>query len=190
MPVCCLRLRLSAPPSCPPTQTSTVAGTLIAIFDTGTDIHAPGLLTTTEGKPKVIEAADCSGSGDVDVSTVVKASDSGEVALLSGRKLKSLAAAKERRVSHRSEARIRAVPRAARTSTQERTEAEVGRARRGQLGDGTAQTDTGGRGRQQREKRPRAAVQRDTADCQKDTTTTGRLSMSSCSRRRADSGRR
>ena len=63
-------------------------GTLIAIFDTGTDIHAPGLLTTSEGKPKIIEAADCSGSGDVDVSTVVKAADDGDVRLLSGRKVK------------------------------------------------------------------------------------------------------
>ena len=68
-------------------------GTLIAIFDTGTDIHAPGLLTTTEGKPKIVEAADCSGSGDVDVSTVVKASEGGELQLLSGRRISGLTAA-------------------------------------------------------------------------------------------------
>ena len=67
-------------------------GTLIAIFDTGTDIHAPGLLTTTEGKPKLIEAVDCSGSGDVDVSSRVTATDGGEVQLQSGRKVRGLPA--------------------------------------------------------------------------------------------------
>ena len=40
----------------------------MGIFDTGTDVAAPGLRTTTEGKPKILSAWDCSGSGDVDVS--------------------------------------------------------------------------------------------------------------------------
>ena len=44
-------------------------------------------------KPKVVEAVDCSGSGDVDVSTVVRAADGGEVQLLSGRRISALAAA-------------------------------------------------------------------------------------------------
>lgn len=45
------------------------------------------LQETSEGKPKVIERFDCSGAGDVDTSTIVKAKD-GEIQGLSGRKLK------------------------------------------------------------------------------------------------------
>lgn len=45
------------------------------------------LQETSEGKPKVIQRFDCSGAGDVDTSTIVKAKD-GEIQGLSGRKLK------------------------------------------------------------------------------------------------------
>jgi hypothetical protein len=45
------------------------------------------LQETSEGKPKVIARFDCSGAGDVDTSTVVKAKD-GEIQGLSGRRLK------------------------------------------------------------------------------------------------------
>ncbi|XP_065200491.1 tripeptidyl-peptidase 2 isoform X2 [Planococcus citri] len=62
-------------------------GTVIAIFDSGVDPSAPGLQITTDGKPKVIERYDCSGSGDICTSTIVKAVN-GEIKGLSGRTLK------------------------------------------------------------------------------------------------------
>ncbi|XP_050538045.1 tripeptidyl-peptidase 2 [Daktulosphaira vitifoliae] len=59
----------------------------IAIFDSGVDPGAPGLKVTSEGKPKVIARYDCSGAGDVDTSTIVKA-ENNEIKGLSGRTLK------------------------------------------------------------------------------------------------------
>jgi hypothetical protein len=52
-----------------------------------TEVFRFVLQETSEGKPKVIERFDCSGAGDVDTSTIVKAKD-GEIQGLSGRKLK------------------------------------------------------------------------------------------------------
>ncbi|XP_050154207.1 tripeptidyl-peptidase 2-like [Malus sylvestris] len=62
-------------------------GALIAIFDSGVDPAASGLQVTSDGKPKVLDVLDCTGSGDVDTSKVVKADDNGCIPGASGASL-------------------------------------------------------------------------------------------------------
>ncbi|CAA7390916.1 unnamed protein product [Spirodela intermedia] len=62
-------------------------GTLIAIFDSGVDPAAGGLQVTSDGKPKILDVLDCTGSGDIDTSTVVKADPEGYIIGKSGARL-------------------------------------------------------------------------------------------------------
>ncbi|CAN8274352.1 unnamed protein product [Cochlearia groenlandica] len=59
-------------------------GVVIAIFDSGFDPSAAGLHVTSDGKPKVLDVIDCTGSGDVDTSKVVKANEDGLIRGASG----------------------------------------------------------------------------------------------------------
>ncbi|KAG4380478.1 hypothetical protein GLYMA_16G182500v4 [Glycine max] len=62
-------------------------GALIAIFDSGVDPAADGLQITSDGKPKVLDVIDCTGSGDIDTSKVVKADSDGRICGASGASL-------------------------------------------------------------------------------------------------------
>ncbi|KAG0493162.1 hypothetical protein HPP92_006560, partial [Vanilla planifolia] len=55
-------------------------GVIIAIFDSGIDPAASGLQVTSDRKPKIIDILDCTGSGDVDTSKVVKVDADGYIA--------------------------------------------------------------------------------------------------------------
>lgn len=61
-------------------------GVVIAVWDTGVDPTAPGLQITSQGEPKIIDLIDASGSGDVNMLTTFRITDSSRtITTLTGR---------------------------------------------------------------------------------------------------------
>ena len=61
-------------------------GVIIAIWDTGVDPTARGLQVTSDGKPKIVDLIDASGSGDVSMLATSKITDSSRtIVTLTGR---------------------------------------------------------------------------------------------------------
>ena len=63
-------------------------GVVVAIFDDGVDPGAKGLQRTSDGKPKILDIIDCTGSGDIDTSKIVSATDEGIIEGYFGKKMK------------------------------------------------------------------------------------------------------
>lgn len=62
-------------------------GVVIAVFDTGVDPAAAGLAVTSDGRRKLVDILDASGSGDVVTSTRRRSDAEGSLTGLSGRRL-------------------------------------------------------------------------------------------------------
>jgi len=63
-------------------------GVLVAVMDTGCDLAAAGLQTTSNGQPKYIDFLDCTGGGDVDMTSSKTKSADGTLEDASGATLK------------------------------------------------------------------------------------------------------
>lgn len=63
-------------------------GIVVGILDTGVDPGAVGLERTTEGKPKVIDIIDCTGSGDVIMHGPHKVDSEGFLPGIGGQRIK------------------------------------------------------------------------------------------------------
>lgn len=62
-------------------------GVVVAIFDTGVDPGAPGLQATSDGRPKIVDLIDGSGSGDV-LTTTVRTANEQQIEGAGGRMLR------------------------------------------------------------------------------------------------------
>ncbi|MCA9209821.1 MAG: S8 family serine peptidase, partial [Planctomycetales bacterium] len=61
-------------------------GVIVAVFDTGVDPGAAGLQRTSDGRPKIVDMIDATGSGDVQLSAA-QADEDGQLTGRTGRKL-------------------------------------------------------------------------------------------------------
>ena len=62
-------------------------GVIIGVLDTGVDPGAAGLGVTSDGRPKVIDVIDCTGSGDVKMTESKPSTEEGVIVGVGGKKL-------------------------------------------------------------------------------------------------------
>ena len=124
-------------------------GVLVGVLDTGVDPGAAGLQTTTDGRRKIVDLVDCTGSGDVDTSHVARPSADGALAGLTGRPLRLPAEwppAADGRYHLGVKQAFQLLPRGVTARVRAERKARFARAQRGALARAQAELAVGGGG--------------------------------------------